>query len=472
MSQIEIHAEVRFKNARTKETFGKVLSIFTPPAEIKSKMDKKRRRAASLLEAIDLDGRAFLFGQGDAEITDIGELGTSGISFRIFGGVLGGAIFWEELYELFLLSKPRDVLAVECNSQTAEYTLYTFDGNNRSTYSENNRKWIRVLNATATDKTQLLKLARNTFLKKTPNRSTKPARIRTTKKANTKKTTARRQEFKDKRPVVSMLEGEYRKHRGIVFWNGVPIEDADDKSFAVLNWVWAKDKQTIFFRGEPADVDQKSFRVLNTCFAKDKNQVWCTEGVVDDVDAKSFEVLDEGRFVDPEVSHEYACGYARDKQNVYFYHMDFEQPFIAIGADKKSFQTLGYSYGRDKFHAFCDSRKIENSDPKSFEILPGNYSRDGNRVYYYIKAIKGADPKTFRVLISEERQPSFSFAADNEHVYYGSLSKGAAVSLEGADPATFRALDLDLGTDGSRHYQRGKRIRRLPEQYRSRRAGR
>src|SRR5262245_37985864 len=84
---------------------------------------------------------------------------------------------------------------------------------------------------------------------------------------------------------------------GQYYFGQQAIAKADVPTFQILNWIWARDKKTVYSHGKPLrKADVASFIVLNHLFAKDKHQVFDPNGVVKGADAATFETLDDGYF--------------------------------------------------------------------------------------------------------------------------------------------------------------------------------
>jgi hypothetical protein len=157
--------------------------------------------------------------------------------------------------------------------------------------------------------------------------------------------------------------------------------------------------------------DAKSFEVLNYTYVKDNFNVWTTGGKITGADANTFEVCDNGMYslgkqwnreTGPEelydmfVSH----GYAKDKNNVYYYDSDGKANIVK-NACPKTFISLGDgNFGYDEKSVFFGRSKLQKADPNTWKKYKDlyYYSIDKNIIYYTNRIIKGADAQTFEVL--------------------------------------------------------------------------
>lgn len=179
-------------------------------------------------------------------------------------------------------------------------------------------------------------------------------------------------------------------------------------------------------------------------FSLRDNQLWYHDVIVDSLDPKTFQVIDEY--------------YAKDAKQVIFYqtYRDSRSYFLTKknelfhmpGADPDSFAAIGDGYGRDKskayyqgesfpvrhlssltvinvhfikddMAAYLDREEIKGSDGKSFELLSSIYAKDSGQVFYYQFASSG-QPETY--VISQFPQ-SFTiiehpYAKDEKNVFY------------------------------------------------------
>lgn len=167
--------------------------------------------------------------------------------------------------------------------------------------------------------------------------------------------------------------GLFVKDKNNVYFICKKIENADPKTFELLNIFYSKDKNNVYvqnmFRGLiriDKKIDSKTFTILNTMFSKDKNSVYA--------------YIDGG-------------------------------PIKLLKAESSSFKILNYYYAIDSRYAYINNEeflfknKVMDIDVKTFKIFGGNslyeksrYSADKNYVYYLDSIIKKADMETFKVV--------------------------------------------------------------------------
>lgn len=163
------------------------------------------------------------------------------------------------------------------------------------------------------------------------------------------------------------------------------------------------------------DADQDTFDTLaDVRYAKDKNTVFFRGRVIQEADPASFELLSE-------------IDYAKDN-----YHV-FIQDHQVRGADPGSFKVIRHPYGRDAARAYCGTVPMNVAHLEKFEPVPVHL--DGGWVIEFDKKsfvrVWGDD---FAGLdVSKERPVvvSNSWARDGEQYYHG------PARVAGADYATF-----------------------------------
>lgn len=90
--------------------------------------------------------------------------------------------------------------------------------------------------------------------------------------------------------------GRYYRKEGQIFWKAKvdrKLENIDPGTFAVsAKYVdFAQDKNGFYFFGEPMKVDPDTFQVLSNTHSKDKNGVYYGVHTMEDADPKTFEVI-------------------------------------------------------------------------------------------------------------------------------------------------------------------------------------
>ncbi len=131
-------------------------------------------------------------------------------------------------------------------------------------------------------------------------------------------------------------------------------------------------------------IDAKSFEMLEGRFAKDRNKVYFDGNPLVGADSATFEVI-SGR-------------HTRDKNYVWFGRKRIE------GADPASFRVLNERFGVDKNFVWLGEYTFNKiADPGSFEVLDNVYCKDRSHVWKRSKLIAYADAATFEVVNGKPR---------------------------------------------------------------------
>lgn len=191
------------------------------------------------------------------------------------------------------------------------------------------------------------------------------------------------------------------------------------------------------------DADPMTFEVLGDDYGRDKTHAFFRGNMIEGADGHSFRILKKG--------------YAADKFNVY------NEGELIKGADPVSFKVHSYQLTEDKNDFYNNGKALNVRDKSSFEILKNKYGKKtnwGKDRYngYYLNRYMGGllndmvipniDYSTFHPLEAEQPIQSGDYAADKYRVFF--MGK----EVPGADPATFKEVDFDIGQDKHRVYQR------------------
>jgi len=179
-----------------------------------------------------------------------------------------------------------------------------------------------------------------------------------------------------------------------VYWHKYEIPYADANTFECFNDEWACDSKHVYhLASRLRGADVKTFEILNRIFCKDKHHVYCSDGIAKRCDPKSFEVLDQGtaRFCGA------SCGYAKDKQNVYFHDSGEGNAKLIRGANRDSFRVIRGGYATDGKRVYVFGRRIPKANAETFQPINALYSKDANRVYYLnFEMMDKVDMATFK----------------------------------------------------------------------------
>jgi hypothetical protein len=199
--------------------------------------------------------------------------------------------------------------------------------------------------------------------------------------------------------------------------------------------IFAKDDKKCFC-GESwlKDADTKTFRILNYTYAIDKNNVHTITGKVKNADIESFEVLDDGKYLlwhnkvgIPEYTF---YGYAKDKNHIYYHNYEGKLKIIK-NADLKTFKSFNDGYfAKDKNHIYGNGKIIKKADPKSWKKLTevnSLYSKDSKRFFYGFWELIQIDNESFEVIIPREvKHLKHQIAKDNNNYF----ENGEIITIE------------------------------------------
>lgn len=187
------------------------------------------------------------------------------------------------------------------------------------------------------------------------------------------------------------------------------IEEADRKSFILLNSEFSKDNKNVYYYGNKIkDLNSEEFEFLGNNFIKeldivyflknkDKAYVLKTEigketyeTVPLNVDTKSFKYSDSDTYTNGLTTAE-SNGYLQDKNGVYYFDMNKLNKFSSDnifskieGADIPSFVQLMFGYAKDKDKVYFEGKELKGADVKSFKIIISNGKvmvKDKNKIY-------------------------------------------------------------------------------------------
>lgn len=166
------------------------------------------------------------------------------------------------------------------------------------------------------------------------------------------------------------------------------LKGANPNTFEVINDYYSKDDKNIFYiswivEKEPLikGADIKTFEVLNNDFSKDKDNVYFGTDKEEDLDSKSFKILN--------LSSQNRNGYyLEDKNGIYFLKIDDFGNYFNKVTDKGKF--LNDFYIKDNDYVYCNEDVLNEVDPNTFKVVDEHSSRaeDKNHKYEYCKIIK------------------------------------------------------------------------------------
>lgn len=202
---------------------------------------------------------------------------------------------------------------------------------------------------------------------------------------------------------------------GKVFWGpAYQVRGADPETFRFYLGGWAKDKDYCYCQNSRLKSgNPTTFRALNFTFATDGRTVWTLGGAIEDADAESFVVCDDGIWKlgsGARAPH----GYGKDIHKVY-YHNSEGKPKWVRKATPASFVSLNDGfYGKDESFVFYGAAQLKYAQVDTWVKIGGLYSRDAKRIFYDNRTIECADHDSF------EHVPCYSLqlAKDKNHYYW------------------------------------------------------
>ena len=277
----------------------------------------------------------------------------------------------------------------------------------------------------------------------------------------------------------TIANAEYFKENGEVYYkmpyfeikskvkgaDAKTLENVGEDNMEIAGY-FGKDSKNVYFIGEKIkDVSPKGFEILDAKYVKDdknlykledklssyfsSNEIKTKKVSIDGLDVKSFKVLENNK--------DSYFDYYVDKSNVYIDKDNLEK---ITGADRNSFEILGYSIARDKNNVYNKGEKLGNIDIASFKYFDNGIAKDKNRVFYMDerKDIKNADAKTF------ERMEESYYFRDKNNVFalkndYPDSNYNLVLEMsKNIDRSSFDILNAEFGKDKNGVYHFGEKI--------------
>lgn len=194
-------------------------------------------------------------------------------------------------------------------------------------------------------------------------------------------------------------------------------------------------EKVYYLRSFPGDAfeidgaDPASFHPFDQTYARDKSTVYVDGRALPGADASTFELLDRP-------------GFAKDARHVY-------QRDRRLSDDPAHFELLDGDLSKDSAAVYWSDGEVLSDDPAHFAIISNSdhylFTKDARTVHVNGNPIDGADPATFEALQG-------AYARDGRRVYY------FTDQIADADMASFRVLDGPYAADAMRVYWMGKPI--------------
>jgi len=228
------------------------------------------------------------------------------------------------------------------------------------------------------------------------------------------------------------------------------VKNIDLDSFEQLNPFYARDNNTVYFRGKETDIDRNSIKIIRLNLVKDKNFVYYGDKKLK-VSPKNF------LFVNRKVSNESiptvhagSIFYVKDSQNAYHVEVDKDGNIKETKLDNADVGKLVSWNGilaKDEKSVYRYGEKIDYIDAVSFNGDGIGYGKDKNNWYYGVTKIKNADYKSFK-----EIKGSLTFAKDKYNVFYKEKI------IEGADKKTFEPMEGKFSKDKFGFFYKEQRL--------------
>ncbi|BBM56764.1 hypothetical protein JMUB4039_0742 [Leptotrichia trevisanii] len=280
----------------------------------------------------------------------------------------------------------------------------------------------------------------------------------------------------------TIANAEYFKENGEIYYQ-IPyyeikskVKDVDIESFeplredrGLIGDYYAKDNKSVYRFGKKLkDVLPEGFEIVKENYVKDSKNVYKIESEITDIipifsgnkintkkisvdglDVKTFRVLENSKDVT-------SIDYFVDKNNIYYAYEDLEK---IQGADKNSFEVLGYYIAKDKNNVYYNGKKMENVDSKSFKNFGDFIGKDKNRVFYVTgnEDIKDVDAKSFEIM-GDTR-----YFRDKNNIFVIKYSNDfpdgqGFIKLPNIDRNSFITLSEEFGKDKNGIYYIGEKI--------------
>lgn len=174
----------------------------------------------------------------------------------------------------------------------------------------------------------------------------------------------------------------YLLRGGQVFYDDVPVEAADFRTFRILGRGYAKDRYHVYLDGRIlAYVDPAGFRLYDDERAPEDDDaaVYGQRGRHSGYFKSNFDVFYDGRKLEGASAgtfREMGAGYAKDAFRVYY------RGRLLGDASSNSFQEIGGGYAKDAFRVYYCGRKLDDASASTFQYAGKGYGRDSFNTYF------------------------------------------------------------------------------------------
>lgn len=200
---------------------------------------------------------------------------------------------------------------------------------------------------------------------------------------------------------------------GKVFWRHYPIRGADVASFRFYLSGFAKDRKHCYNQNSRMKIANPSaFRTLNYAYATDDEFVWVMGGMINECDAKTFVVCDDGyRCIG--IGARLPYGFGKDSKRVFFFGYEGKAKWVRK-ANATSFVSFNDGFfGKDEQSAFWGTSAISKSKAIHWKRIGGPFSKDDSRIFFANASIDEADYDSFEVVWAD----GIPLAKDNRRFF-------------------------------------------------------
>lgn len=188
--------------------------------------------------------------------------------------------------------------------------------------------------------------------------------------------------------TTSVKAADYIRQAGAIYYKGVLLPMADERSFVELGFGYAKDWRYVYWEGRVLPyVDPMGFRLLppgrtGTILPRPDDEPWYPQSI-EGYKVINNKVFFNGKQVDATASNftELGGGYAKDAFSVFFMGRKLTD------ASPSSFVHVGGGYYKDAWNVFFDGRKVPDVSVSSFKYDGNGYAHDAFQVYHYGRKI-------------------------------------------------------------------------------------
>ena len=209
-------------------------------------------------------------------------------------------------------------------------------------------------------------------------------------------------------------------------YNVFRLKDADLFSFEVINDIYSKDKQNVYYKdGIITDADASTFEVIDDIYSKDKNHKYCQNGILLGLDPSSSPI--DGLRLTTDGAHLYC-------------HTKYGASRLQ-GISPSSYKVLTEDRENQKFDKFFVKNDsliyqieddevsiVEGFDPATFEFLGYDVLKDKNRITCYNYEVK-ADNASVYVVRSQDYEgiPHNNIICDKDWLYHYTLNSDTLI---------------------------------------------